>query len=369
MKYIKILTLVFAVLIWVGVVQAKVSGPCSNCHTMHNSQDGSAVETGGPYRALTKGDCVGCHTGDITAGTKPTIPYVLATAAPSYSFGTISGRTILAGGNFYWVKNASTNPDAKGHNVVGVANQDGALGLTPPGYQQNYGTTARPSSWNQQLTCAGTYGCHGDPNYSDQFEAISGAHHGDDSTIDGTTVAKSFRFLLGVKGTEDSDWELTASTSDHNGYYAVNRSAGNLNSPDDPASINALCAQCHGAFHASVDYDSTAGSPWLRHPTDYDMNNVSAKEYGQYPNPTLFSNNDFGVANVGDYFPDVPVGNTVGAANSQVLQAAGDAIVLCISCHKAHGSPYDDLLRWDYSTCTAGSANANCGCFACHTTK
>ena len=71
-----------------------------------------------------------------------------------------------------------------------------------------------------------------------------------------------------------------------------------------------------------------------------------------------------------------PVGSTdaamgaAGTVNSTVLQAAGDAIVTCISCHRAHGTPYADLLRWDYSNnCNAGSDNADCGCFQCHTTK
>ena len=98
------------------------------------------------------------------------------------------------------------------------------------------------------------------------------------------------------------------------------------------------------------------------------MNNVKSKEYGQYPNITLF-NGKLGVANTGDYFAEVPVGNKNGAVKSKVLQSSDDAIVLCISCHRAHGTPYADILRWDYSSCTAGNPNANCGCFACHTSK
>jgi len=132
-------------------------------------------------------------------------------------------------------------------------------------------------------------------------------------------------------------------------------------------SINYLCAECHGDFHNGT-YSETYASPWLRHPTDYDMNNVATKEYGNYPNPSVFIG-ELGVSAVGDYFADVPVGNTQGAILSKVLQAPGDAIVLCLSCHRAHASPYPDILRWDYSTCTAGAQNPNCGCFACHTGK
>ncbi len=336
----------------------KATGPCSNCHTMHNSQNGSAVVSGGPYQALTKGDCIGCHTGTNDGTNK--IPYVLDTTTPTYNFN--GNKNTLAGGNFYWVKNGN---DATGHNVKGIAGPDANIGQTPPGFNSTDYTAngAVGTNWSSnQLTCAGTYGCHGKHDTTDQYAAIAGAHHTDDSVIDGSTVGKSFRFLYGIKGTEDSDWEYTTSASDHNGYYASDyQTTGTM----DSASINYLCAECHGNFHlhSQVD-DSNNGSPWLRHPTDFDMNNVSGKEYGNYPNTAVFTS-----LTTNQYFPDVPVGTSDGSVKSTVLQASGDAIVLCISCHRAHGSPYADLLRWDYSQCTAGSANANCGCFACHTTK
>lgn len=260
---------------------ARVSGPCSDCHTMHNSQNGTDVVSGGPFRALTKGDCVACHTG--TNNGNNTIPYVLDTSEPTYNFdGT---KNTLAGGNFYWVKNAD---DTKGHNVKGIANADSNIGNTPPGFNSaNYTANGGVGTdWaNNQLSCAGAYGCHGTHDVTDDFAAISGAHHADDTTIDGSTVGKSFRFLYGIKGTEDDDWEYTVSSSDHNGYYASDyQNTGTI----DPASINYLCAECHGNFHlhSEVD-DSTTGSPWLRHPTDYDMNNVKDKEYGNYPNAGL----------------------------------------------------------------------------------
>ncbi len=52
---------------------AAVSGQCSNCHTMHNLQDGSPVaytmDPDGeinlreqPFGNLLKTDCLGCHT-------------------------------------------------------------------------------------------------------------------------------------------------------------------------------------------------------------------------------------------------------------------------------------------------------------------
>ena len=64
---------------------------------------------------------------------------------------------------------------------------------------------------------------------------------------------------------------------------------------------------------------------------------------------------------------------TVPATSSSTVVAggAGDtgAIVMCLSCHRAHGSPENDLLRWDYSSIQAGTGTNDNGCFVCHTTK
>ncbi|MFZ5773623.1 MAG: cytochrome c3 family protein [Thermodesulfobacteriota bacterium] len=346
----------------------KAQGPCVDCHTMHNSQNGVEL-IAAPQGALVNktGGCIGCHTGSNT-GLNNT-PYVLSLTA-NY------GSDTLAGGNFRWVQ---TN-DTFGHNVLGVADVDAinTLGMTPPGWNTGFdanGQITMVGSWAQQLTCAGTYGCHGEhgdgSTLIDDFTAISGSHHADDAAIDGSTAAKSFRFLYGIIGYEDSDWEYTNDSTDHNQYYGYDRT--NDTPPgvgsEGAKSINYLCAECHGDFHSGAaddkgaDTANTAGSAWLRHPTDYDMNNLAiTTEYRSY-----------GDGGVGIYNPDVPVATdravALAAPVTDVFATAGDAIVNCISCHRAHGSPNADLLRWDYSTCSAGADSAACGCFACHTTK
>lgn len=337
---------------------AQVQGQCSNCHTMHNSQNGAPMTFTGTttvYRALTRGDCVGCHTGtSATDLVGNNIPKVNHTSEPSET---------LAGGSFYWVGTGAT--DNKGHNVLGIAGQDATLHNTPPG----------GSALASQLTCAGTTGCHGDRTVADQYAAISGGHHGAPENyggvagaVNGDTVAHSYRFLNGVKGIESSDWEnptnLTA--GNHNQYYGIARTTDATVS----GTISSLCGECHGAFHASATAhadDPTAGisyannmtSPWVRHPTDFDMNTVKTKEYGNY-----------GGSGVNAYQPLEPLGsNSIAQVNSKVLQASGDAIVLCVSCHRAHGSNQPDMLRWDYTTMNAGGGSNSNGCFACHTTK
>ncbi len=334
-------------------VYSKVKGQCANCHTMHYSQHPAVSTWGssGPYKALVINDCLGCHTGTNT-GTNTT-PYVLSDVAlnnaTDYGDFGISGST-LAGGNFYWV---AQGDDRAGHNVVGLNNPDDLYGNTPPG-----GTALA-----QQLTCAGAYGCHGDRNVVGDFESILGAHHSDDDPdgngiVDGDglgnyTVGTSFRFLYGVKGIEDSDWEYQPTSTEHNQYYAVD---GSL----DSQSINYLCCECHGNFHAISGTPSTISSPWFRHPTDFALSSATGSGYTNYPGP--FD------PTTGTYFPGVPLGSDLTTGVVSLVTFSGkDDIVLCISCHRAHGSPYKKIMRWDYydwpETTTVN------GCNACHTTK
>ncbi len=356
----------------VGVGQARVSGVCSNCHTMHNSQNGQAIKTSGPNPYLLdpgsnfSDPCVGCHS-NTTAETIVTvgstrIPIVVNLQEPTYpSDGSPTG--VLAGGNFYWL---ITNGDVYGHNVLAIdgggvsVSQDANLSQAP----------GMPDSASGG-SCAG---CHRQVSRCESCHKP--AHHADDS---GPVVGESggwYRFLnssehgssaTGVIGIEDSDWEQTVSATDHNEYNGTNNIYGN-----DDNSMSNYCAGCHYKFHG-VNYVDTDGnvladnhSPWFRHPNHIALPNDPNKEYYYYNNP--------GGTGPGDYNPIAPVArdpNTLsGMTGPTNIVTPGSDQVMCLSCHRPHGSPYPDMLRWDYlNACIAGTSNANCGCFVCHTTK
>lgn len=290
---IKLLTLLAAtalVLFGAGNVLAAASGACVNCHTMHNSQDGTSMMvdgTSGPAPALVRAaSCYGCHGDvDIVNGTWDNFltapgktPRINAQTYGDYG---VSGDT-LAGGSFYWVDDAGMANDAKGHNVVSVAGQDGKLGYQPPGWDPNFSVNGQinggAETWNNQLTCAGVTGCHGDHTATDDFTAVKGGHHGDDSELDGSTVAKSYRFLKGIIGYEDPEWEFQPTATKHNQYHGEARTA---DTATNTKTISYLCAECHGDFHSgegTLGADGTTwGAPWLRHPTDLDMNDLDRK--------------------------------------------------------------------------------------------
>jgi hypothetical protein len=328
--------------------EAKITGNCSNCHTMHNSQNGSSMNFDGstmPNEVLLRATCLGCHSEANGTSWKNGVsgaPIVLNTVEPTYN--TAKG---LAGGNFYYV---STTVDNTGHNIFSTNLDDTppALGNTPPG----------GSALTDQVRCAGTWGCHGhngrqsgDTAVDNQIMGIKGAHHGNDTPPLGgslTNVADNYRFLLGIKGKEDADWEEDVVNTSHNEYKgAIGFS--------DTFTISYLCGECHGnsggeGFHNSTGVGTT--SPWLRHPTDIILPSDASKEYKNYTSYSM-------VAPVARPNPD--------SVSDTTKVTPGIDIVMCLSCHRAHASPNFKMMRWDYKG-WPGNGLAN-GCNVCHTSK
>ncbi|WP_456387065.1 cytochrome c3 family protein [Desulfolithobacter sp.] len=350
----KICWAVFVLMAIPIVAGARVTGPCVNCHTMHNSQNNFPVtDNTSPNSALLVSDCVGCHTG-TNNGLNDT-PYVFDTNPPMYGVtGTETTANTLAGGNFYWVASAGTLVDDRfGHNVSGITAPDATL-TQPPGGD---------GTFNTQLRCAGTSGCHGRQATSDQVSSMKGGHHYKDHTIwqDGTTLAKSYRFLESIQGLGDPAYEFHPDYLQHNKYYGRDRTS---ETDQAPGTISSLCARCHRNFHdgsGSVASATTFGTGvWLRHPTDFDMSGaMSSTEYRQY-------NGGSGTNNLYSVISPVATEDTSTTLNTTVFTTPNDAVVMCLSCHRAHGTPYSGILRWDYKAWPAAGFN---GCAVCHTTK
>lgn len=334
-------------------LQAKVTGVCSNCHTMHNSQGGQAVVAEGPQRCLlARADCLGCHSSTSGTTWKDSVngaPIVLNTAEPTY------GAKGLAGGNFYYV---STTVDNTGHNVIDTGNQEGNASMFPPPGNQHLAVGEIIAT---NFTCSGSKGCHGDRTVEDKLLSMKGAHHADDTVLkfgsinetnQGGSVSLSYRFLKGVKGGEDLDWQATSGSTDHNEYKGA--ASMGVSSATAPANntISGFCAECHGYFHGTTSSECSSASPWLRHPTD-----ISLPPSGEYVAYTTYN-------------LTAPVARTaIPNSPSDTVTPTGstDDIVMCLSCHRAHASPYYKMMRWDYKG-WPGNGQIN-GCNVCHTTK
>lgn len=375
-----------------GIAAAMVKGDCVNCHTMHNSQDGSAFSTRvtvGEAAAFNPSDslnysvenllinnCIGCHssTGSETIVTlgESRIPIVYNVAKPNKP---------LAGGNFHWVQ---TLGDEYGHNVRTV---DSILSRAP-------GTTASCGVGNGgNGGGSGLGGCHASlASIATSFDPVpvvgngcigchDPAHHANDETVmlsgnakyvDGTGGGYRFINQAGVKfidngghrvpamvGIEDPDWEQDPTSAIHNEYQ---------DSPYDATGhgMSDFCTGCHDGYHSLRDADNALGvddmglpsSPWLRHPAGFVL-----PATGEYADYTV-------------YDPQVPVARpnvaalkSMGGPSSTV--SPGTDKVMCLSCHRVHGSEFPDMLRWSYDGMVASTTGgtAGTGCFVCHTLK
>jgi predicted CXXCH cytochrome family protein len=193
-------------------------------------------------------------------------------------------------------------------------------------------------------------------------DAPTGFHHLDDTGPVIDSAAEGwYRFLTGhdgatvdgVSGIEDTDWQATYSSSDHNeylGYSATKTSAGGFSNCG--RTVTGYCTGCHGDFHIEQ-----SGGAWIRHPSD-----------AVVPNSGEYASAFGAVAGTGTYDPQVPVArdDLSGGVSSNVT--LDDDLVMCLSCHRPHGSPYSDMLRWDYDSMIVGSSTTG-GCFQCHTQK
>jgi len=350
-------------------VFAYVSGPCSNCHTMHYSQDGQPLGTDGPHQYLLiekKGGhhssaCITCHSSQTSSTYEDLgdckVPIV-------FYYGSSEPTSYLAGGNFWWVSKEHGHDDTKGHNVLGIAEID-----------QNLSEAPGPA-----ITCANS--CH--VSLAIKQTAVTGLgsgcegchthvrHHANDHPNGQSGWVNSaeqgwYRFLSaahsvkpeGVEGYEHGLWEAGLhdggnhqGATEHNEYLGSQKTGGYGFNGGLGHTVTAFCTGCHGLFHTD-QYDSG----WIRHPSDAIIPNK-----GEY-------------ANVGGdnhlYDPLSPVARqSLSDPPSDPGHVNPDSdMVMCLSCHRPHGSPYPDLLRWDYTQQIAGGGGDDKGCFYCHTQK
>lgn len=311
---------------------AKVSGPCADCHTMHNSQNGVPMNldaSATPNNNLTRSNCVGCHTNAAYSAKG----VVLNDATKPTAAGTFAAAT------------AST--DAKRHNVSGLFAIDATLDGKVPG---NTGSAIIFAA-GQPVTCDGPKGCHGT---HDATGGVNGYHHGSKQGYrflyapPAGSINAAYDVQYKVAGKGSTVRELNgASATDHNVYKSLAGNASDTGVAGNDAtgkSVSQLCALCHGGFHGTAN--TNAASPFVRHPTE---NLIPAGWSGVTVD---YTNNPFA-------FDDISA-LTTGAAYT-----ATNAKVACISCHRAHGSANDDLLRFNYTLQVAGGGGTT-GCLGCH---
>jgi hypothetical protein len=391
----------------------------------------SSTPSDTPIQNLLRMDCIACHA-DPTA-TTGVVDMGGGSRVPQVNHAGAATEDLAGGNFAYITNGSARNGHNVTDILAADNNGEDATGLlTPPGmYRGDTGGThagaarfTMDGGFLANFTCAGSGGCHGTRNQAatsdlndnnttndigntggdgpDYYEnavrltgipAISGAHHNSYDGVksgamasvgeahNGQYVADGYRFIPGLKGagniTSDADRWQNASNVSHNEYYgnpAASSSTGCSACHQDGTgystdshlwadsfmkvpnqSISGFCMTCHGNFHSVGSDTSANGSSgaFLRHPSDYVIPNSS--EYSAYTAYNITAP----VAR-----PDL---TDLDGTDSSVT--AGTDLVMCLSCHMAHASQYDAMLRFDYDLQQAGNATTTDGCLACHTSK
>lgn len=296
---------------------------CDGCHSMHNSADnlraGSA--TAASLTSLMKGSdasstCLNCHNG-----------------ADGYHINSANGANVNQGGDFFWVSSNADHDilqrgkqiwfdaDNKGHNVI-AADFNLAVDAT---------NTTAPGGMmpSNTLSCTSCHDPHGQVDGGTANGtapiSVSGSYLNDPAKQPAAgTIAGNYR-LLGDDGFKLIAAPAPVATSD--GYQGKNVNYG--------TGMSDWCLSCHPMYKDNANM----------HPTDVPV----PAAYNSYVKTGDFT----GVAATA-FDALVPIERNVADATTlnplSTAGVLGAEQVMCLSCHRAHASAFDNALRWDSST-------------------
>jgi hypothetical protein len=331
---------------------------CESCHTMHNSKDGAVMSrttttTGVQAASLAVGQagvfllqgtdqsstCLNCHgaLNKLTAGSYTVLSYGAAVQIPSQR---------SPGGDFGWLRKGSK----KGHSIVAVdyllTAETTKAGNVAPGGTYPVGS----------LHCSSCHDPHGkyrrlstDPagNYVTSGEAIAGSgSYGADPT-NGEAVG-AYRILGGMgylpKSMEafpalaiSAQPMMAAAPSTYNATEAATEVIVNYGD----SSAGAWCASCHPKMHNS----SANGTGITVHPNDaamtlfniYNSYSSSGKTGGSFAGYTSL---------IPVAYDNIKQNSLLNGHFTKGAAITGSDRVMCLSCHRAHASGIDYMLRF-----------------------
>jgi len=366
---------------------------CGNCHTMHNSQGGSSfVNQGGTSMILIRADvsgrqeihklCLQCHSsGGVNAGVAyaphgQAAPKVLVDASTWTQNNHLTG--IGAGGSFNTEVGAVTPFDLTASGLttaLGKGHSIGLTNITPPG-----GDAAITA-----FSCTNCHDPHGTANAADtlinrfrnlRISAVEAANNAGVTL----TAANFTSWVGGVTGTFATTGNYIGITADGSnvwpvinatptGVEATDSSKSNSYGGGSTGGISRWCAQCHDNWHEDIVTDNETGATpdWKRHPVDNVLTGDGSANSSAGVDIIRLDNYDATLP--GQY---LPVASGTGSNRVFYKTDSSTDKVMCLSCHFAHGSPYNDILRWDYtSTVSLGNQTGNGipsdrGCQLCH---
>lgn len=314
---------------------------CDGCHSMHNSADNPVFGT--PNSQLLKGSdasstCLDCHAG--TGG---------------YHVASDAGLNMNSGGDFYWMgagaeytgppgwfggPTVTSDNDNHGHNII-AANFGYAKDANPDNQFAPGGNYPAAS-----LGCTSCHDPHGQVNggtgggNSTPAISASGSYGAGDPV---GSIVGNYR-LLGDVG------YITDGVTFTNDVPIARANGSSGASVDYGQGMSEWCANCHVSFLVS-------SSASFKHPSG---NTVKLGAFvGNYN--SYVASGDFTGIEATAYDALVPIERAEGDRTlldeTSTFGADVNSNVMCLSCHRAHSSAFDNALRWDPTTEFVGHAD------------
>lgn len=307
---------------------------CRGCHVIHESQndqnqDGYKTTSPGELKGLDPSStCLRCH----------------AEKGKFYNVLSNDGSTYSAGGDFYWLtrtftwtengKLCQSLGDNHGHNVVAVE-----YGL----YQENTLSSAPGGIYSSMaLGCTSCHDPHSRMIKDDRTGDIPAFDPNGDNLNMGTIV-DSYRLLggIGYSGVSQS----SSVTFKHPAPVAVadseNWTETDANHTAYASGMSEWCSNCHSDFLSGKSRHPAGKNATLTSTIIFNYNSyvktgdIAGTQADAYLALLPF---EVGTADIWSLDPSSTSGPDYGAN------------VMCLTCHRAHASAFENIGRWDFKT-------------------
>ena len=340
---------------------------CGGCHSMHSPVSTSYL-LGHTDPSST---CLGCHA-NSTAGSYHVMTY------PDPGAGAYLPGNYNVGGDFGWLLKTYTyashgtatvteNGQTHGHNIIAA---DYALGTADSDFSVAPGGTFS----SNQLGCNSCHDPHGKYR-RDSTGAVSktGApiiSSGSQGAIPASGQAVGvYRLLAGVGYSQNagtlaisypgvpiavapSGYGSSEQTTQYRVAYGVTSTGNGV------TAWGFWCAACH---------TNVTNSGHTNHPIDQPLGATIANQYGQYVSSGIMtgsaSSSYLSLVPFMDNNSDIATLKSHASSSNGYLNGPGSSDqVSCLSCHRAHASGFQNMLRWgmnyEFITVADGSGNA-----------
>lgn len=253
------------------------------------------------------------------------------------------GSQYTAGGDFYWLKKTFTSMvegqpyrsegSNHGHNIV-AAN----YGLIQDGVNNSAPGDAYPS---QALSCISCHNPHGRPSAGNTDKkpiSVSGSYG---ETAPEGTIAGNYRLLGGTGYNGDSQSNISFVSPAPVAIASQDWTETDSNHTAYGSGMSEWCGNCHGSLVNQV----------IKHPSGNNavLSSMIKMNYNSY----IKTGNIYGTE-AAAYLALVPfeLGTTdismLDPTSTSGPDMSGNANVMCLTCHRAHASAFENIGRWDF---------------------